>query len=121
MGLHFILGLPGEDREMMLETVRRASQLPISTIKFHQLQILRNTRMAQQYEAGELPGIIQFSPESYAALCADILEVLRSDIAIDRFVASAPSELLIAPRWGLKNYQFTAILHNKMKGRASGA
>lgn len=118
VGLHFILGLPGETISMMVDTVRAASQLPISTIKFHQLQILRGTAMARQYEAGELTDILHFTPESYAELCADIVAELRSDIAIDRFVASAPADMLIAPRWGMKNYQFTALLHRVLASRA---
>lgn len=118
VGLHFILGLPGEDADMMLHTVRRASKLPISTIKFHQLQILRGTALAHQYDSGELTDIASFTPESYAELCADVIGVLRSDIAIDRFVASAPADILIAPRWGLKNYQFTALLHRHLTARS---
>lgn len=117
VGLHFILGLPGETTGMMLDTVRAASGLPISTIKFHQLQILRGTALARQYAAGELTDIVGFTPESYADLCADIVAILRPDIAIDRFVASAPAQLLVAPRWGLKNYQFTTLLHRALASR----
>lgn len=119
VGLHFILGLPGETEDMMLETVRRASALPISTIKFHQLQILQGTPLAAKYLKGELTDLPTFTPESYAALCARILPELRDDIAIDRFIASAPADLLIAPRWGLKNYQFTALLHKILQNKSA--
>lgn len=118
VGLHLILGLPGESEEMMLATIAWLNKLPVDTVKFHQLQILRGTRMAT-----EMPtDIINFTPESYAELCAKIVWLLRPDIAIERFVAQSPSDLLIAPRWGLKNYQFTNLLLNELaKSSASSA
>lgn len=112
VGLHFILGLPGETEAMMVETVSRASSLPISTVKFHQLQILRGTRLAQIAHTLEIPA---FSAEDYAALCARLLKHLRPDIAVERFVAQSPAELLLSPKWGLKNYQFTALLRKYLK------
>lgn len=112
VGVHLILGLPGEDEKMMIETVRRVSQLPVSTIKFHQLQILRGTILERCRES--FPMMMQFSAEEYISLCARLLNYLRPDIAIDRFVAQAPDNLLVSPRWGLKNYQFTALLHRHL-------
>lgn len=110
VGLHFILGLPGESREMMLQTVDRASELPIDCVKFHQLQIIRGTRLAADYLAGTAD-VELFDVDSYISLCADIVHRLRKDIAIERFVSQSPDNLLIAPRWGLKNYEFTHRLH----------
>lgn len=110
VGVHLILGLPGETEDMMRETVRRISTLPVSSIKFHQLQILQGTILAAMYKKGELNDTICFSAEEYARLCVSLLPLLRSDIAIDRFVAQAPESMLISPKWGLKNYQFTALL-----------
>ncbi|MDE5643104.1 MAG: TIGR01212 family radical SAM protein [Muribaculaceae bacterium] len=115
-GLHFILGLPGETRQMMLETVARLNRLPVETVKFHQLQIIRGTRLAQQYEKGETD-FIRFTPESYIELCIDIIERLRPDIAIERFVSQSPADLLIEPRWGLKNYQFVNLLNRALAQR----
>lgn len=115
-GLHFILGLPGETRQMMLETVARLNRLPVETVKFHQLQIIRGTRLAQQYEKGETD-FIRFTPESYIELCIDIIERLRPDIAIERFVSQSPAGLLIEPRWGLKNYQFVNLLNRALAQR----
>ncbi|MDE6097744.1 MAG: TIGR01212 family radical SAM protein [Muribaculaceae bacterium] len=112
-GLHFILGLPGETRRMMLQTVDRLNQLPVETVKFHQLQIIRGTRLASQYEKGETD-FIRFTPESYIDLCVEIIGRLRHDIAIERFVSQSPAELLIEPRWGLKNYQFVNLLHKAL-------
>lgn len=116
VGLHFILGLPGEDREMMLESVRRLNALPVDTVKFHQLQIIRSTRLAADYEAGRADMHI-FDVDEYIDLCVDIINILRRDIAIERFVSSSPADLLIAPKWGLKNYEFTHRLLRRLEGR----
>lgn len=115
VGLHFILGLPGEDISMMLQTVDRASELPIDTVKFHQLQVVRGTKLAADYLAGQTD-INIFDIDSYIDLCAKIVCRIRKDIAIERFVSQSPAEMLIAPRWGMKNYEFTHRLHNRLKG-----
>ncbi|MDE6466877.1 MAG: TIGR01212 family radical SAM protein [Duncaniella sp.] len=113
VGLHLIMGLPGETEEDMLATIDRVNLLPVDTVKIHQLQLLRGTRMAADVESG-LYDIPRFTPEQYALLCAKITRRLRSDIAIERFVSQAPSELLIYPRWGLKNYQFTHLVEKSL-------
>ena len=112
VGLHFIMGLPGETQQMMLETVRRAVKLPIDTLKFHQLQIIKDTPLARIYSQN--PDYVElFTPSAYAALCTKIIEIVGpTGIAIERFVSQAPENLLVAPRWGLKNYQFTHLLNN---------
>ncbi len=115
VGVHLIMGLPGEDERMMLETVRRVNELPISTIKLHHLQILRGTVLGRAYERGEITDIVEFTPESYAALCRKVIDILRHDIAIERLVASAPPELLISPRWGLKPGEFMKLIGNQGK------
>ena len=112
-GLHLINGLPGEDEEMMLATVDAVNNLPVDVVKFHQLQLLRGTRMAADIEQG-LYDVHRFTPESYASLCARIVGRLRDDIAIERFVSQSPPELLIYPRWGLKNYQFTDKVNKEL-------
>lgn len=114
-GLHFIMGLPGETEEVMLATVDHINELPIDTVKFHQLQLVRGTRMARDVEQG-LYDIPRFTAEEYVDLCVKILGRLRKDIAVERFVSQSPSELLIYPRWGLKNYQFTNLLNNRLRG-----
>ena len=112
-GLHLIMGLPGEDEATMLETVDCINELPVDTVKFHQLQLVRGTGMASDVEAG-LYDIPRFTAEEYISLCVRILDRLRKDIAVERFVSQSPSDLLIYPRWGLKNYQFTNLLHNQL-------
>lgn len=115
-GLHFILGLPGETREMMLRTVDAINAVHPDTVKFHQLQLIRGTRLARQVELGEMT-VPRFSVEEYIDLCCDIAERLDPAIAIERFVSQSPAELLIYPRWGLKNYQFANLLNNALAAR----
>lgn len=115
VGLHLILGLPGEDEAMMTTTVERVSSLPVSTVKFHQLQILRGTTLEKMSATLDIPA---FTAEEYAALCARLLGHLRSDIAVERFVAQAPDDMLLSPRWGLKNYQFTSLLQKHLAAMA---
>lgn len=110
-GVHLIMGLPGETESMMLDTVDVVCRLPIATIKFHHLQILKGTRMAT--EAGRIP---VFGLEEYLDLCVKIVNHVPTHIAIERFVSSAPSDMVIAPKWGLKNYQFTHLLLNRLRG-----
>lgn len=117
VGLHLILGLPGESKEMMMQTVDRISALPIDCVKFHQLQIIRGTRLAKEYENNP-EAIKTFDVDSYLDLCADIVGKLRHDIAIERFVSQSPADLLIAPKWGLKNYEFTHRLFKTLAERA---
>ncbi len=106
VGAHLILGLPTENREDCLSHADKLSALPITTLKIHQLQILKGTLMARDYqlhpEDYHLP-----SEDEYIDLCIDFVARLRKDIVIERFVSQSPIEMLIAPRWGLKNYQFT--------------
>ncbi len=112
-GLHLIMGLPGETKEMMLETIDRVNDLPVDTVKIHQLQLVKGTKMALDVERG-LYDIPRFSAEEYLDLCVEILHRLRPGIALERFVSQSPPELLIYPRWNLKNYQFMNRLHARL-------
>lgn len=141
VGVHFIMGLPGESEQMMLRTIERAAQLPISTIKFHQLQIVRGTAMASEMadqlakycdkqndpkRSNELTfrgkSVTVFSIEEYINLCVKMVEILREHnpaIAIERFTSQSPDNMLLAPRWGLKNYQFVNLLERILRARFS--
>ncbi|MDR3266780.1 MAG: TIGR01212 family radical SAM protein [Tannerella sp.] len=105
VGVHVILGLPGESRELMLQHADKISELPVLSVKLHQLQIIRNTRMAVEY-AAHPENFHIFTADEYIRLVLEFIHHLRSDIYIDRFVAQSPKELLIAPDWGLKNHEF---------------
>ena len=112
-GAHIILGLPGESRETILSHADKLSELPIDTLKIHQLQLVRGTKMAQQY--AEHPEWFNlYSADEYIDLIIDFLEKLNPNIAVERFVSQSPKELLLAPEWGLKNFEFTAKIEKKL-------
>ena len=112
-GVHMILGLPGESHEQMMEHADKLSQLPIATLKLHQLQLIRHTRMARQIQ--ENPELFHLYPvDEYIDLAIDFIERLRPDIVVERFVSQSPKELLLAPEWGLKNYEITAKIEKRM-------
>jgi radical SAM protein (TIGR01212 family) len=93
---HFIIGLPGEDREMILETARRAAALPLSGIKVHALLVLEGTALADFYRAGEAPLL---SLEEYADTVADFLELTSPEVSIQRLTADGYRDIFIAPDW----------------------
>ena len=114
VGLHLIAGLPGENGEDVIKTVRKACALPIDSIKMHQLQIVKGTPLLERWEKGEIE-VEPFTLEDYLELCVKIVETVPRHICIERFLASSPPEMVAAPKWGLKNYQFTNLLHNRLK------
>lgn len=116
VGAHMILGLPGESRETILSHAGRLSALPLTMVKLHQLQLIRGTRLAQEYEQG-LADIYPYTVTEYVDLAIDFIERLRPDIVVERFVSQSPDALLIVPRWGLKNHEFTARLLQRMRER----
>lgn len=118
-GLHFINGLPGESTAMMMQTVKAINTLPVDVVKFHQMQVVKGTELARRYLRGEA-GIIEFSVENYLDLCVQIVKTLRSDIAIERFVSQSPADMLLCPRWGLKNHEFTDRLNSRLSSTSCG-
>ncbi len=117
-GVHLILGLPGESREEMIRHADVLSALPIQTLKLHQLQLIKGTKMAAQVAAD--PTLVHIPEASaYIEMVCDFLEHLRPDIAVERFVSQSPPELLIAPNWGFKNYEFTHLVQKCLKNRGS--
>ena len=116
VGAHLILGLPGESKEMMLHEADELSKLPIKTLKLHQLQLIRGTRMAHEYEQHP-ENFHLFSADEYVELIIDFIERLRPDIILDRFVSQSPKSLLIAPDWGLKNFEFTEKIKRRLVER----
>ncbi len=115
-GAHLILGLPGESRDEMLRHADVLSRLPITTLKLHQLQLIRDTRMAKEFE--EDPSDFHlYTADEYIELVIDFIERLNPSIIVERFVSQSPKELLIAPDWGLKNFEFTAKVNKRIKER----
>ena len=113
-GAHIILGLPGEDAAESLRQAPILSQLPIDILKIHQMQIIRGTRLAEEFERE--PFHI-YTVDEYIELIAQYIQRLRPDMVLERFVSQSPKELLIAPHWGLKNYEFTNKLVNYLKAK----
>lgn len=112
-GIHLIMGLPGDTKETLINSAKIVSQLPITTLKLHQLQIIKGTKLHKQYQ--ENPKIVElYEVDEYIDMVAAFLERLNPTIYMDRFVSQSPPNLLIAPRWGLKNYEFTAKLIKAM-------
>lgn len=112
-GLHLIAGLPGEGAEEVIETVVKVCRLPIDSIKMHQLQIVKGTPLLEKWQAKEIE-VTPFTLEDYLDLCVRIVYSVPRQICIERFLASSPPDMVVAPKWGLKNYQFTNLLINKL-------
>ena len=111
-GGHIIIGLPGEDAEESLRQAPVISSLPLDILKIHQMQIIKGTRLAQEY--AEHPFHV-YTVEEYIDVIVRYIRLLRKDLVLERFVSQSPKDLLIAPKWGLKNYEFTNLLNNKLK------
>lgn len=114
VGLHMIAGLPGEDDKRIIKNIRMAAALPIETLKIHQLQILVDTPLHRQFISGETE-VEPYSLDNYLDLCVEIAKIVPEHIVIERFLSQSPPELVVAPKWGLKNYQFMNLLNNKLK------
>ena len=99
---HVIMGLPGEYAS---ESLRQA---PI----IHQMQIIKGTRLAKIYK--EKPFHL-YTVEEYIDLITKYIRLLRRDLVLERFVTQSPSEMLVAPKWGLKNYEFTNLLNKRLR------
>ena len=113
-GGHVILGLPGETHESIVAQAGVLSRLPLTALKMHQLQLIRGTRMALEYRQHP-EDFHLFGVEEYIDLVIDYVEHLRPDLVLERFVSQSPKELLIAPDWGLKNYEFNHRVQKRMK------
>lgn len=111
-GAHVILGLPGEDATESIRQAALISSLKLNLLKIHQLQIIRGTYLAEIYEKKPFH---LYSVDEYIKLIASYLQYLRKEIIVERFVSQSPPEMVIAPHWGMKNYEFTNLLVNYMK------
>lgn len=116
VGAHFILGFPGEPWDEIVQQASVISRLPLDTLKLHQLQIVRGTKMAQEF-VQQPEDFRLFTVEEYAALVADFIERLDARIAVERFTSQSPKELLLAPDWGIKNYQFVELVKKTLRQR----
>ncbi len=113
---HIIFGLPGETREMMLETVRYLAALRIDAVKIHMLHVLKGTRLAKLYKRThfELPGM-----EEYISIVCDALELLPPFTVIHRLTGDAPEDRLIAPDWMLRKQETLRGIESELKRRGT--
>lgn len=116
VGVHIISGLPGEDDDDFLFTVRELCALPVESLKLHHLQVLRGTPLSRLLSSGGL-SVKEYGVEEYMRLCMRAVEVVPPEICIERFLASAPPEMVERPAWGLKNYEFTNRLKRALAAR----
>ena len=116
-GAHFILGLPGESDQMLIDQTALINSLPLTTVKFHQLQLFRSTAMAEEYDA--YPERFRFwSIEEYLELFVEILRRLRPDIVVERFAGEAPPRYHHTKGWGLvRNEELLAMLDKILESR----
>ncbi len=117
VGAHFILGLPGETKQMMLDSCGLINALPVRSVKFHQLQIVKGTRMEKEY--AECPEDFErFSLDEYLDFFTDILERLRPDLFIERFVGEVPPRFVNETPWGLiRNVELLRLLEKRLEER----
>jgi len=116
-GAHFILGLPGESREDMIAIANELNRLPIHSVKFHQLQIVKGTVMEQEFH--DYPeDFAQFTLDEYLDFFIDFLEILRPDIYIERFAGEVPPRFVNSTPWGsVRNTELLRMLEKRLEER----
>ena len=112
--VHIILGLPGESREDMLETVKALAKLPINGIKFHHLYVVKGTKMAEMYLKREYTPLGQ---EEYIELLIDALELLPPHIVIQRLMGDPKKDELFAPAWSLRKRETLNLIERRLEER----
>ena len=117
VGAHFILGLPGETKQMMLDYAPFINALPIQSVKFHQLQIVKGTKMEKEF-AQKKEDFVQFGLDEYIDFFVDLLERLRPDLFIERFVGEVPPRFVEQTPWGLiRNVELLRLLEQRLEER----
>lgn len=117
VGGHLILGLPGESREQMLAEADILSTLPLSTLKLHQLQLLKGSEMDRQWRADPTAIPPPFGLDEYVTLLADFIQRLRPGIVLERVAASVPPRYLADPSRSLRSPDGELITHEQIARR----
>lgn len=112
--VHTILGLPGESREDILETMQYLNKSGIQGLKLQLLHILKGTDLADHYAASRFPVLSQ---DAYVDLVIDCIEHLAPDITIHRLTGDGPKDLLIAPLWSQRKTAVLNQIHRELKLR----
>ena len=116
-GAHFIFGLPGETRQMMLDMAPAINALPLDSVKFHQLQIIKGTAMEREFRERR-EDFVTFTLEEYIDFFVDFLERLRPDLSIERFAGEVPPRFVNETPWGLvRNPQLIEMLEKRLEER----
>lgn len=116
-GAHFILGLPGETRDMLLDQCSLISSLPLRSVKFHQLQIVKGTAMEKEY-ASDPSAFYRPGLDEYLDFVIDILERLRPDLYIERVAGEVPPRFVNDTPWGLvRNFEILRLLDKRLEER----
>ena len=116
-GAHFIFGLPGETVGDMLGYAPIINKLPLHSVKFHQLQIVRGTAMEKEF-AARPSDFVTFSLDEYLDFIADLLERLRPDLYIERFAGEVPPRFVNSTPWGLlRNTELIRLLEQRLEQR----
>ena len=117
VGIHVILGLPGETKQMMLDACSTLNALPVRSVKFHQLQIVKGTRMEKDYQQNP-EDFVSFSLDEYMDFFCDILERLRPDLYIERIAGEVPPRFVSETPWGLiRNAELLHMLDARLEER----
>ena len=116
-GAHFIFGLPGETREMMLSGAELINDLPLDSVKFHQLQIIKGTKMEREF-AEHPERFVTWTLPEYIDFFVDFLERLRPDLRIERFAGEVPPRFVNSTPWGLvRNVELLRLLEKRLEQR----
>lgn len=114
-GAHFMLGLPGETREMMMDGCAAINSLPLTSVKFHQLQIVRGTAMEKEFERHP-EDFCRFSLEEYIDFFTSMLERLKPELSIERFAGEIPPRFVTGTPWGLvRNAELVKMLERRLE------
>ena len=112
--VHLIIGLPGETKELLYDTIHYLNQLPINGIKFSLLHILKGSDMEQEYMLHK-EHFPEYDPQSYAQLITDLIRRLRPDIVVHRMTGDGPKSLLVAPAWSANKRHVLNTISKTMK------
>ena len=111
---HVIIGLPGENREEILETARVMSALQLDGIKIHSMYIVCGTKLEQMYRSGDYEPL---TFEEYISIASDFLELLPPGMVIQRLSGDCPKDILVAPKWTLEKQRVLTGITEELKRR----
>jgi len=114
VGVHVILGLPGESKEEMMETAEKVSRLPVSGVKLHLLHVLKNTPLEELYNKGEVKLLKE---DEYINIACDFIERLSPDCVLLRLASDARVKVLVAPKWMNRKLEVIRSIEREFKTR----